>query len=100
MSGPEGPSHTVGEAGPGAVGRMGPRMLRRRVSLERKQYVISWGKWEKGEQMGGTMEKMERIQGRTGHSHWRRGPSKKLSGSEMERAGKVCLYPTVHLRIA
>lgn len=68
-------------------------MLRKRVSLERRPCVISLGKWEKGEQMGGTMEKWDRMQGRTGRAHWRRGPSKKLSGSEMERAGKVCIYP-------
>lgn len=41
-------------------------MPRKRVSLERREYVISLGKWEKGEQMGGTVEKWDRMQGRAG----------------------------------
>lgn len=98
-SGPEGPSHTVSEAGSRGSRKDGPRMPRKRVSLERRQYVISLGKWEKGEQMGGTVEKWDRMRGGTGQSHWRRGPSRKLSRSEMERAGKVCIYPMVHLPV-
>lgn len=44
---------------PRAMGRMGPRMPMKGVSLERRQCVISSGKREKGKQRGGTVERWE-----------------------------------------
>lgn len=78
--------------GPRAIGQMGPRLLMKGVSLERRQYVISLGKREKGEQRGGTVERCERVGGRSAHSHWRQGHLRSYRVRNGE-AGKVCISP-------
>lgn len=72
MSGTSGHCHTVHGTSPP------PRGIRKDGAEATR--VISLGKAEK-EQMGGAMERWDRMEGKNRHSHWWQGPSKKLRGT-------------------
>lgn len=82
MSGAGGPSHTVTEARPWGSQEDGAEAaLVGGSALERRRYV-TLQKAEEGEQMGGTVERWDGVEGRKGHPHWRQGPSEKLKGTQ------------------
>lgn len=66
---------------PQAPGRVRPRPLMSGSALERRQCVILWGR-QRGEQMGGTTERRDGLEGEQEYSHWWQGPSKKLKGTQ------------------